>query len=101
MITATYPIRARRHAGWTDSFLLERENPPIPPATDPTYTPVDLTGYTARLQVREHGDRVVPPPDLAAPVGRTADGDGWCAVRPRGAIARLTFGAGHGGITDR
>ena len=60
MITATYPIRARRHAGWTDSFLLERENPPIPPATDPTYTPVDLTGYTARLQVREHDDDTSP-----------------------------------------
>jgi hypothetical protein len=52
MITATYPIRARRHAGWTDILLLEQEVPPVLPDTEPTWEPIDLTGYTARMQVR-------------------------------------------------
>lgn len=56
MITATYPIRARRHAGWTDTFLIEEEVPPGSGQTAPVYEPIDLTGYTARMQVRVAAD---------------------------------------------
>ena len=68
MITATYPIRARRHAGWTDTFLIEQEEPataPVVAGVDANgrtvtngnvFVPNDLTGYTARLQVRDGDD---------------------------------------------
>ena len=52
MITATYPIRARQYAGWADTLLLEQEIPPVAPATETTWEPIDLTGYTARMMVR-------------------------------------------------
>ena len=42
------------------------------------------------------GDGVVPALDPGAPVGGAACADNRCASRVRGAIARLTFGAGHG-----
>ena len=60
MITATYPIRARQHAGWADTLLLEQEIPPVAPATESTWEPIDLTGYTARMQVRTRQEDDAP-----------------------------------------
>src|SRR5277367_3537334 len=53
------------------------------------------------LEVREAGDCVVPALDPAAPVDRTADANDRLAIRVHGTVARLTFGAGHGRVTDR
>jgi hypothetical protein len=47
------------------------------------------------------GDGVIPALDPASPIDRAPDADDRCACRSRGAIARLTFGAGHGRFTDR
>ena len=52
------------------------------------------------LEVRQRTDGVMPALDPAAPVGGTANADDRSAIRARGTIARLTFGAGHRGITD-
>jgi hypothetical protein len=56
VITATYPIRAKRHATWSDQLLLEQEIPPVAPVTVTTWEPIDLTGYTARMMVRTRDD---------------------------------------------
>src|SRR6516165_432526 len=53
------------------------------------------------LQLQGRGYGVIPPLDPGAPVGGTACADNWCASRVRGAITRLTFGAGHRCFTDR
>lgn len=46
MITAMYRLRGKRHSGLTDAFTIETETAPD------VWTPVDLTGWDARLQVR-------------------------------------------------
>src|SRR5271156_931655 len=53
------------------------------------------------LEAREAGDCVVPALDPTAPVDRTADANDRLAIRVRGTVARLTFGAGHGCVADR
>src|SRR5580698_9543894 len=58
-------------------------------------------GGVFRLQVGERGDCVTPALDPATAIDRTAEANDRCAADPRGTVARLTFGAGHGGITDR
>jgi hypothetical protein len=65
MITATYPIRVRRHAGWTDTLTVEQEEPAVAPATGTVFVPIDLSGYTARMQVREYLDEDDDAPLLA------------------------------------
>lgn len=49
MRPATYPLYARQYAGFTDTLVME---------TNETgeWLPVDLTGYHARMMVREHAD---------------------------------------------
>jgi hypothetical protein len=46
MNTGTYRLRGKRHSGLTDQFTLETETAPD------VWEAIDLTGYTARLQVR-------------------------------------------------
>jgi hypothetical protein len=50
------------------------------------------------LQLHGGGDRVVSALD---PAGRAADANDWCTSRVCGAIACLTFGAGHGLFIDQ
>src|ERR1019366_5986785 len=54
-----------------------------------------------RLQLHVGGDGVVPALDMAAAVDRTANANKRRIGHSRGAIACLTFGAGHGCFTDR
>jgi hypothetical protein len=50
------------------------------------------------LQVGQFGARIVPSPEQASAIGRTADAHYRHASRARGAVACLAFGIGHGGI---
>ena len=53
-----------------------------------------------KVQLDEGSDGVIPPLDSAAPVGRAAGANDRCASGVCGTIAGLTFGAGHGRVTD-
>src|SRR5271163_3793018 len=53
------------------------------------------------LEFRERGNRIVPALDPAAPIGRTADANDRRAIGVHGAVACLTFGAGHGYFADQ
>jgi hypothetical protein len=53
------------------------------------------------LQLHGRGDCVVPALDPGAPIDGAACVDNRCASRVRGAISRLTFGAGHRCFSDR
>src|SRR5271166_5399638 len=48
-----------------------------------------------------HASRAIPALDPAPPVDCTADANDRLAIRVHGTVARLTFGAGHGCVTDR
>src|ERR1700712_4479082 len=58
-------------------------------------------GGILSLQLRERGDRVIPALDPVAPVGRAADANDRLAICVHGPVACLTFGAGHGCVTDQ
>jgi hypothetical protein len=75
MITATYRLRGKRHSGLTDAFTIEQETAPG------VWAPVDLTGWTARLQVR------TLPNETAALVYTMTEGAGLTITPAAGHIA--------------
>src|SRR5919199_6008324 len=53
------------------------------------------------LQSGERGNRIVPALSAAAMISRTAGADDWRSGHPRGTIAGLAFGGGHGALAER
>jgi hypothetical protein len=56
MIAAPYPLYVRRHEDRDVAWLLTQDVPATAPATGTVEEPLDLTGYTARMSVREQRD---------------------------------------------
>lgn len=52
--TGTLKLKGRRYAGFRFGILLEDLTATDPVTGDQTWTPRDLTGYTARMQARRH-----------------------------------------------
>jgi hypothetical protein len=81
MNTARYRLRGKRHSGLTDQFTLQEEVAPVDPEDDPTWEAIDLTGYTARLQVR------TLPHEEGELLATLTEGDGLTVTPLEGRIA--------------
>jgi hypothetical protein len=74
VITAQYRLRGKRHSGLDDTLTLETETAPD------VWTPIDLTGYDVRLQVRTE------PYETASLVTTLTAGDGLTVTPAAGRI---------------
>jgi hypothetical protein len=59
MLAGTYNITCQQGATFS-RFITMRYPDPASPPTDPTYLPYNLTGHTARMQVRRTVDSPTP-----------------------------------------